>query len=85
MQAKVINDAAPTPADNAFAMRVVNHQHDVVPAGHLIDFIQRRQVAIHAENTIRDHQRAAIFSFVFVYNPLQVGHICVGIFRDRRA
>ena len=42
MQAKVIDDAAPTLAEHAFAMRVIDHQQDIVLLG---DFAKRGAAA----------------------------------------
>ena len=52
VQAEVIDDAAPAAAQHAFAVRVVHHQHDAVLLGHFAHLVQRRDVAVHAEDAV---------------------------------
>ncbi len=58
-------------------MRVIHHQHHIVPAGDRIDLIQRRQITIHAENAIGDDQRTTISALVLENHLLQVS--CIGM------
>ena len=60
VQVKVIHDAAPALAQNAFAVRVIDHQQDIVFLRHSVQFRQRRDVAVHAEHAIGDDQTPSI-------------------------
>jgi len=52
VQAEVIDNAAPAPTEHTFAVRVVNHRDDAVLLAHLVEFVERRNVAVHAEHTV---------------------------------
>jgi len=81
----MIDDAAPAAADHALAVRVVDHQHDAVRRGNLVDLVQWSDIAVHAEHAVSDCQRAAVFTLVLADDPLQVSRVGVSEADDRRA
>ena len=60
MQTEVVHDAAPAPSQNPLPMGIIYHQQDVIPLRHVIDFIQRGHIAVHAEYTVRDDDCAVV-------------------------
>ena len=82
VQAKVIDDAAPALAQHAFAVGVVHHEHDAMFLGDVADLVQRRDVAVHAEDAVGDDQAPAVFGR-FGDLAAQIVDIVVGIAHHR--
>ena len=78
----MINDASTPFANHAFTMRIIHHQDDIVFLDNLIDLIQRGNVTIHAEDTIRDDHYPGIFSVLLTQNPVQILRVTMGIADD---
>ena len=66
VQPEVVHDAAPAAAQHAFAVRVVHHRQHAVAVGHLGQLVQRRDVAVHAEDAVGDQQAAAVVGQVLL-------------------
>jgi hypothetical protein len=58
--ADVFGHPAPQEAEHAGRMGLVDHQDRPVPLGHVGQFLQRGQVAVHAEQAVGDDQPAAV-------------------------
>src|SRR5262249_14167076 len=60
--AHLLNQSAPIDAKHAGRVRFVDEQHAIVPLGQLRQFVERSQVAVHAEQSFGDDQAAAEFA-----------------------
>src|SRR5690606_19720598 len=76
-------DAAASPAQYAFAVRVVHHRHDAVLFGDFDQRGERRDIAIHAEHAVADDQAAAILGGLRDF-AAQVVHVIMGVGDDGR-
>ena len=77
VQAKVIDDAAPAVAQHALAVGVIHHREHPVLFRDLVDFIQRRDVAVHREDAVGDDEAAPVLRQVLLDFRFQVGGIAV--------
>ena len=77
----MVHDAAAARAQHALAVGVVHHERDAVLLGHRGDFVQRRDVAVHAEDAVGDDEppgsRAGLLN-----RAAQVRHVGVRIAND---
>ena len=81
----MINDAPAAFADHAFAVGVIDHEHDIILAGDCVDLVQGGDVAVHGEDAIGDAQGTAVGAFIFFNLCLQVCGIGMGETHDAGA
>src|SRR5690606_31768208 len=80
VDAEVLSDAASGGPQHAEAVRFVDHQRCVVPLAQLHDRRQVRDVAVHAEHSVGDHESTSAADLAQC--PLEVGHVVVGVGDD---
>src|SRR3989339_603474 len=56
MQIEVVNNPPATPAQNALAMRIINHRNCPEFIGNLYNLRQRRNISLHTEYTVGDNK-----------------------------
>jgi hypothetical protein len=52
----MIHDAPAVAAEDAFAVRIVDHQHRLGSPRHHGDAVERRQIAVHREHAVGHNQ-----------------------------
>ena len=74
VQPKVVaDDAAPAVPQHAFAVRVIDHREQPVFLRHLVNFVQRCDVAVHRKDAVGDDQPAPVLRQEFLDLRFQIG------------
>ena len=73
----MVHGPAPAASQHARSVRVVHHHDAVVFLGEFAQFRQRRDIAVHRENAVRDDQLLSRKIRVLLQDALAVLHILV--------
>ncbi len=73
----MIHQAAAALADYALAVGIVDHGDEPVALGNLVELVERRHVAVHAEHAVSDEHAAPETGQVLFDHALGIGSITV--------
>ena len=82
VELEMVHDAASAFPQNAFAVSVINHGHQVKFSCNFHEFVEGGVIAVHREHAVADNQTAPIAAGSLLDNPSEVGGVTMRVAVD---
>src|SRR2546430_9578778 len=79
LDVEVRGDAPPSLSEDAFAVRVVDEYHRAERLAQIGDLVDRRDVAVHREDAVADHEDLLRPAVGLLERPFEVAHVRVAV------